>query len=366
MGQGFGKDKLEQRQAKLEEKKDLLVRLGEMIEWEAFRASLERVDQKPRKSKAGRKRHDVILMFKLLILQQLYNISDDELEYQVNDRLSFMRFLGLDIGDTVPDATSVWLFRKQLRELGLIESLFEQFDGYLRNHGYQAKGGQIVDATLIPVPKQHNRKEDTEQLEQGEIPTGWTEHPKRFEQRDLDARWTKKHGKSYFGYKSHISIDGEHGFIRRYAVTDASVHDSQVLGQLLDDESESDAVWADRAYRSETIEAVLELLQFESHIHERAYRNHSLTEQQQTDNRERSSIRAKVEHVFGNWMMTMVGKLVHSIGLDAVGAILGLKHLTYNLSDSCIIKLKSQPKVGKNAEIVADVGSDAQMYCLWR
>lgn len=330
MGQEFGKDQIEQRHAKLEQKKDLLLRLGEVIEWEAFRASLATVHEKPRKSKAGRKTHDVILMFKMLILQQLYNISDDELEYQVNDRLSFMRFLGLEIGDTVPDATSVWLFRKQLRELGLIESLFEQFDRYLRVHGYQAKGGQIVDATLIPVPKQHQRKEETEQLEQGEIPVEWTEHPKRFEQRDLEARWTKKHGKSYFGYKSHISIDVEYGFIRRYAVTDAAVHDSQMLGQLLDDENETDDLWADSAYRSETIEAVLELLQFESHIHERAYRNRPLSEQQQADNRDRSSVRAKVEHVFGNWIMTMGGKLVRSIGLDAVSAQLGLKHLTYN------------------------------------
>jgi transposase, IS5 family len=241
-----------------------------------------------------------------------------------------MRFLGLGIGDTVPDATSVWLFRKQLRELGLIENLFEQFDGYLREHGYQAKGGQIIDATLIPVPKQHQGKKETEQLEAGEIPVEWTEHPKRFEQRDLEARWTKKHGKSYFGYKSHISIDVEYGFIRRYAVTDAAVHDSQVLGQLLDDDNEADDLWADSAYRSEMIEAVLEMLQFESHIHERSYRNRPLTEQQQLDNRERSSIRAKVEHVFGNWIMTMGGKLVRSIGLDAVSAQLGLKHLTYN------------------------------------
>jgi hypothetical protein len=75
MGQGFGKDKIEQRHVKLEQKKDLLVRLGEVIEWEAFRASLETIHEKPRKSKAGRKNHDVILMFKLLILQQLYNIS---------------------------------------------------------------------------------------------------------------------------------------------------------------------------------------------------------------------------------------------------------------------------------------------------
>ncbi|MBD1847905.1 transposase [Cyanobacteria bacterium FACHB-63] len=114
-------------------------------------------------------------------------------------------------------------------------------------------------------------------------------------------------------------------------MTNAAVHDSQVLGQLLDDENETDAVWEDSAYRSEAIEAVLDLLQFESHIHERAYRNHPLTEQQQADNRARSSIRAKVEHVFGNWIMTMGCKLVRSIGIDAATAHLGLKHLTYNL-----------------------------------
>jgi hypothetical protein len=118
MGQGFGQDKIEERHSKLEQKKDLLVRLGEVIEWERFRATLTQVEEKPRKSKAGRKRHDGVLMFKMLILQQLY----------------------------------------KLRELGLIDQLFEQFDGYLRTHGYQAKGGQIVDATLILVPTQPKRR----------------------------------------------------------------------------------------------------------------------------------------------------------------------------------------------------------------
>ncbi len=328
MDKGFGN--LSQRQAKLEQKKDLLVRLGEVIPWESFRPVLSQIHVKPRKSKAGRKSYDEVLMFKMLVLQQLYNISDEELEYQVNDRLSFMRFLGLGLGDRVPDATSVWLFRKQLRSAGLMELLFEQFNEYLQQQGYQAKGGQIVDATLIPVPKQHDRKEDTEQLEQGEFPTRWSEHPKRFEQKDLDARWTKKHGQSYFGYKSHINIDVNYGFIRRYGITDAAVHDSQVLGQLLDDENSDNGIWADSAYRSEAIEDVLQLLQFDSHIQERAYRNHPLTETQKADNRERSRTRAKVEHVFGSWTMTMGGKLLRCIGIEPVTVQLGLKHLTYN------------------------------------
>ena len=137
---------VEQRYKKLEQKQDLLVRLGEIIPWQEFRVLLEQVHEKVRKSNAGRKPIDVLLLFKLLILQQLYNISDESLEYQVNDRLSFMRFLNLGIEDQVPDATTVWLFRQQLTEKGLIEPLFERFDEYLREQGYQAEGGQIVDA----------------------------------------------------------------------------------------------------------------------------------------------------------------------------------------------------------------------------
>ena len=301
-----GRRELEQGYQKLETKKTLLIRLDQTIPWLEFRPLLSQIHNKPRKSNAGRKPIDVIVMFKMLVLQQLYNISDEDLEYQVNDRLSFMRFLGLTLADSVPDATTVWLFRHQLQKQGLIEELFKQFDCYLRQEGYQAKGGQIVDATLIPVPKQHNSKEEKQQLAQGEIPDDWQEKPHRLSQKDLDARWIKKNGQSHFGYKNHISIDGEYGFIRRYQVTDAAVHDSQVLGAVLDDENEGDEIWADSAYRSQLIESVLKLLKFLSHIHEHAYRNRPLTEEQKKTNRQRSKVRAKVEHVFGSWVNSVV------------------------------------------------------------
>jgi IS5 family transposase len=321
----------EERQTKLTQKKDLLVRLNNLVAWEAFRPTLEKIHDKPRKSNAGRKAMDVVVMFKLLVLQQLYNISDEELEYQVSDRLSFMQFMGFSLADEVPDATTVWLFRKQLSEQGLIETLFEQFDSYLIEQGYAAKGGQIVDATLIPVPKQHNSDKDNEQLKRGEIPPSWQDKPQRLVQKDRDARWTKKGGKSHFGYKNHIGIDVEYGLIRRYQVTDASVHDSQELGNLLDDDNEADSLWADSAYRSEAIEAVLELMGFDSQIHERAYRNRPLSDEQKQSNRTKSKTRARVEHVFGAWTMQMGGKLVRAIGMMRVKAQLGLKNLTYNL-----------------------------------
>lgn len=321
----------EERQNRLNQKRDLLSKLNKIVPWETFRPTLESIYDKPRKSNAGRKAIDAVVMFKLLVLQQLYNISDEELEYQVSDRLSFMQFMGFGLADEVPDATTVWLFRKQLTEQGLIESLFEQFDGYLIEQGYAAKGGQIVDATLIPVPKPHNSEQENEQLKQGKIPQDWLDKPHRHSQKDTDARWTKKGNQSYFGYKDHIGIDAEYGLIRRYAVTDASVHDSQVLGQLLDEDNQSDEIWADSAYRSAAIEETLELMGFESQIHERAYRNHPLTQEQKQTNRDKSKTRARVEHVFGRWTMQMGGKVIRSIGLVRAKASLGLKNLTYNL-----------------------------------
>ena len=119
------------RYEKLNQKHDLLVRLNQVIPWEAFRPKLSQIHEKERKSPAGRKPTDVVVLFKMLVLQQLHNISDESLEYQVNDRLSFMQFLGFDLTSEVPDATTVWLFRKQLGDAGLVEDLFAQFDGYL-------------------------------------------------------------------------------------------------------------------------------------------------------------------------------------------------------------------------------------------
>ena len=156
-----------------------------------------------------------------------------------------MQFLGLSLADAVPDGTTLWLFRQQLTDAGLIEALFEQFESYLQAHGYKAQGGQILDATLIPVPKQHITKEEKEQLDQGEIPQDWQDKPHRMSQRDLDATWTKKNNVSHFGYKDHINVDVEHGFIRNYSVTDAAVHDSIVLADILDEDNEGDGVWAE-------------------------------------------------------------------------------------------------------------------------
>jgi IS5 family transposase len=144
-------------------------------------------------------------MFRMLILQSLYNLSDDQVEYQVRDRFSFTRFLKLGIEDRIPDGTTLWLLREKLAKAGLIEKLFEQFGRHLEAKGYIARGGQIADATIVPVPKQRNTREENEAVKAGQTPEEWEQKPAKNRQKDKDARWTKKHGKSFFGYKNHVN-----------------------------------------------------------------------------------------------------------------------------------------------------------------
>jgi IS5 family transposase len=212
----------------------------------------------------------------------------------------------------------------------VIEELFELFETYLRSQGLQARGGQIIDATLVPVPKQRNTRDENKEIKEGRLPEGWEENPDRLRQKDLDARWVKKNGVNYYGYKNSICIDVDHGFIRRYAVTPANIHDSQMLPQLLDPENEHDYVWADSAYSGECFEDLLSLGGFESLIHEKGARSNPLSEASKELNRIKSAIRACVEHVFGCMTMSMGGKMTRRIGLARTDAWWGLKNLTFN------------------------------------
>ena len=319
---------LEDRLRSLSVLGDPLEALDQAIPWEEFREPLAKIREKERKSNAGRPPFDLVLMFKVLILQTLYNLADGQVEYQIRDRLSFSRFLGLGIEDQVPDATTVWRFRERLRELALTEVLFDRFGDFLAQAGFQAKAGQIVDASIVPVPIQRNRREENAQIKGGEVPADWSEAKR--EQKDVDARWTKKNGKSFFGYKNHISVDAEHKRVRRYTVTPANVHDSQVLAEVLDPDNEDPQVWADSAYRSEQTESDLAGAEYESHIHEKGQANRPLDEAAQERNRARSKIRARVEHVFGYQENSLGGKLVRTIGLARAEVKIGLMNLTYN------------------------------------
>lgn len=325
---------LSDRYASLDTKKDPLIEINAVVPWDAFRPLLERVWRKPdedRKSRAGRKPTDVVLMFKTLVLSALYNLSDDQIEYQVRDRLSFMRFLDLGLGDRVPDAKTVWLYREALAKAGMVDELFAQFDGYLARQGYIARGGQILDASIVPVPHNHNKRAENASIKADETPEVWADKPAKRSQKDVDARWTQKHGKSHYGYKNHLNVDRKHKLIRRYHVTDAAVHDGQAVDQLLARGNTGSGVWADAAYRSAEIEAVLKARKLTSHIHRKGKRGKPLTQQAKASNRTKSTVRVRVEHIFGAQTNDMGGTLVRTIGLVRAKAKIGMKNLAYNM-----------------------------------
>jgi IS5 family transposase len=319
----------------LDEGGDPLPKLQRVVQWEQFRPLLEVVRDKERKSNAGRKAFDLVLMFKVLILQSLYNLSDEQAEYQIRDRLSFMRFLGLGLGDTVPDAKTIWLFREQLSEAGVIEKAFAQFEGFLCEQGFSARKGQIVDASIVPVPRQRNSREENRQIKGGEIPEDWSDSKKR--QKDTDACWTQKNGQNYYGYKNHIDVDVKHKLIRSYEVTVASVHDSQVFESLLDEDNSSRDVWADSAYRSEEKLVELKERQYREHLQRKGSRHKKLTDREVRGNRTRSRIRSRVEHVFGVQAKRVGTLLVRGIGLVRVGVKVGLRNLVYNIDRFCVL-----------------------------
>ncbi len=340
MGQ-FGFFDTDNRLEALSAKGDPLEAIDALVPWESFREAIETAVLTPtseKKSKAGRKPIDALVMFRMLILQSLYNLSDDQAEYQVRDRYSFTRFLKLGIEDRIPDGTTLWLFREKLAKTGLIERLFEQFGRHLEAKGYIARAGQMVDATIVAVPKQRNTREENEAVKAGQTPEGWEQQPAKNRQKDKDARWTKKHGKSFFGYKNHVNADARHKLIRGYDVTDASVHDSQKLDDLLNTANTSRDVYADSAYRSAETEAKLNERGFKSRIHNRASRNHPLSDAQVEANRKKSKVRVRIEHIFGAQENAPGGRIIRTIGAVRARAKIGLQNFVYNVRRLVILE----------------------------
>ena len=225
---------------------DQLEAFAAVVDFEMFRPELEAALGYGDGAKGGRPPFDPVMMFENPGHPGAeQSFSDDRAEFLINDRLSFMRFLGLGLSDRVPDAKTIWAFRERLTKAEAIEALFTSFDLAIREAGYIPMSGQIVDASLVSAPKQRNTDAEKKDVIEGRIPDGWKHHPAKLRQKDRDARWTLVFGKAreredgtrhidiaipVFGYKSHASIDRRHGFIRRWDVTDASRHDGRCSG----------------------------------------------------------------------------------------------------------------------------------------
>lgn len=316
--------------------------MNHAINWEVFRPKLTKVFQKQAKGAGGRPPYDYLMLFKVLVLQRIYNLSDDQTEYQINDRMSFMRFLGLGLGDRVPDAKTIWLFRDTLTKANVIRELFEVFNRQLEDAGLITRTGTIVDATFVEAPHQHNRRDETEEIKKGNIPEEWKkpENVHKLRQKDTDARRTRKGDHSHYGYKDHVKADADSKLITDYTVTPANVHDSQPMPDMINETDK--VVYADSAYWGKVVaEALPETV--ENHIHERGTKKQPLTEAQQASNRRKSKIRCRIEHIFGFMNGAMHGITVRSIGLARAEFNIGLTNLIYNL---CRFEFLNRPVKG--------------------
>lgn len=339
---------VEGRYARLSAAGDPLETLSAAVDFESFRHRLEKALKRSDGSRGERPPYDPVLMFKILILQALYGLSDDQAEFQVRDRWSFLRFLGLTPSDRTPDAKTSCLFREHLTRASAVETLFALFERRLREGGYLAMSGQILDARLIPAPRQHLDEAEKAAIKDGRTAAEiWPDDPHKAAQKDVDARWTLKVSKPKsgragappkpqlaipaFGYKSHIGIDRRRGFIRTWTVADAAAHDGARLREgLIDRENTASRVWADSAYRSRENEAHLSKIGERSEIHRKKPKGRPMARNIARANGKRSKIRAVVEHVFADRKRRM-GLFVRTVGIDRARTKIGLANLAYNM-----------------------------------
>ena len=339
---------LSDRYAALSAAGDPLERLASVVDFEVFRGSLVAAVRRSARGKGGRPPFDPVLMFKILVLQALYSLSDEATEFQIKDRLSFQRFLRLGLDGTVPDATTVWLFRERLVKAKAIDRLFARFDAALTDRGYLAMGGQIIDATVVPAPKQRNTEAEKAAIKEGYVPEAWQARPAKLRQKDRDARWSVKYTKAkvkegadpkafkpvdlaipMFGYKNHIGIDRAHGLIRTWDASAANAHDGARLPEVVSKNNTGSGVWADTAYRSKKNEAFLERGMFTSHVHQKKPPKKPMPEHIARANAKRSAVRSAVEHVFARQKHRM-GLFIRTIGIARARIKIGLANLAYN------------------------------------
>ena len=341
---------VDERLKDLSAKGDALERLNAIVDFELFRPDLARAVPRSDGAKGGRPPFDLVFMFKVLILQASHSLSDERTEFLIKDRLSFMRFLGLGLSDPVPDANTIWTFREALTRAQIegtpaIQVLFAAYEAVLRQAGFLAMGGQIVDATVVAAPKQRNTDAEKADLKAGRIPQAWREKPAMLAQKDRDARWTIKWSKAKpaedgakrvdiavpaFGYKNHVGIDRRHGLIRTWTATDAARHDGAQLPGLLSKTNTASDVWADTAYRSKANEQHLSGHGFRSRIHRKKPPGKPMPKNVARANSAKSKVRAAVEHVFARQKGPMA-LVVRTIGLARATVKIGLANLVYNM-----------------------------------
>lgn len=314
------------RMDKLTKLGDPLEQLNAIVNWRIFTPVLDSAIPRERSDKGGRPPMDNLLMFKTLVIKRLYNLSHAQTEYQINDRMSFMRFLGLDLGDRIPDENTIWLYEDMLAKSEAGKELFDMFFAAIAEKGYVTRTGSIVDASFIEAPKRKNTKEQREKLKSGEIPEEWLDedHPQKLMQRDTDATWTKKGNESHFGYKDNVKVDLDSKLITDYAVTTASTNDAKGAEGLFDEND--NVAYGDSAYPGVVLPEGVE-----NQFCEKANRNHPLTEEQKERNHQKAKLRCRVEHVFSGMVQMIGGTSIRCKNNSRAEFNISMLNLLYNM-----------------------------------
>lgn len=257
-------------------KDNRLEEIASFVDWELIEAMLSEIYARPR----GGSAYPVLCYVRLLLLQQWYDLSDEALESAAEDRLSFRRFCGIPLGEPVPDHSSIWRFREQLTRHGLSKRIFDEINTQLDARGLFVRKGTIIDATIVEAAVKPPGGDV------GEI-----------SERDPQAGWTKKNGKSRFGYKGHVALDEGSELILETILTSADVHDSQACDALV--QGDEAAVYADKAYDDAARREQLKQAGIQDRIMHKAKRNKPLVAWQKSMNKAISPIRSAVERCFG-------------------------------------------------------------------
>lgn len=288
-----------------------LDRLAELVKWYRFEKLMARVrDEGP-----GRAGYRPLLMFKALLLQSLYGLSDAELEEALGDRLSFRRFVGLSLEDATPDHTTICRFRNRLIDAGLLQKLFAELDRQLEAAGLILKRGTMLDATLIETgaarpPPIGGAPEDSA---------------------DPDARFAKRQGKGggTFGYKAHVAVDQGSGLIRRVITTPANINDTTPADDLILGDERS--VWGDAAYHTHAREAALKARSVKPRLMRRANKHHPLSPRQKRYNSLIARQRWAVETTFATLKRRMGLRAIRYVGLTKAAAQITLAAMAFNM-----------------------------------
>lgn len=297
---------------------DKLPFIEEMVDWEQFRPLVASVFH-DNKETGGRPHTDEVLIVKILTLQGMYGLSDPELEFHINDRLSFRNFVGFP--DDIPDFSTIWKIRNRLEKAGVDRLIWEGLQEQLLDKGLEIKKGVIQDATFIDADLGRKRHSKEKRAKKNNVSVNYTEKQKRHI--DRDGTFSIKHGQVHFGYKNHVKLDVDHHLIRDFEVTTASVHDSQI--DLVD--VNDIAAYRDKGYFGSPLSASNVIDQ----TMKRAPKGRKLNGGEQKRNRMISRIRAPGERVFSVMKRVFKGGHTYVKTVERVAVKEMFKCFSYNL-----------------------------------